>query len=114
MAIKHQRDELTTPRGLLAALQRVFPEFGDDELIRNVESGEGNLHTVMTEFRGSFRSEECTSRQLTDFTVLLAECVAEQDLLENAVGTCFLEALGRKDPLWKLLPPKVKAYIRAH
>jgi hypothetical protein len=98
----------------MSALQDMFPDFGDEELAQEIETGEASLHTVMAEFRGSFRSAASTDRQLTSLSALIAECVRTRDLLENAVGTCFLEALKRNERVWKFLPPEVKAYIRAY
>src|SRR3954464_8693661 len=97
------REDLLNPEGLLSALRGLFPQFGDGELLNEVETGEANLHTIMHEF-SSFDFTAGTERQLTGLAALLRECVAERDLLENAVGTCFLEHLGQIDKgksLWK-------------
>jgi hypothetical protein len=114
VAVRYQRDALTTPRGLLSALQDLFPDFGDEELSQDIETGEASLHAVIAEFRGFFSSAASTDRQLTSLSTLIAECVRTPDLLENAVGTCLLEALERNDRLWKFLSPEVKAYARAY
>ena len=104
-----------SPQGLLSALRGWFPQFGDGELLNEVETGEANLHTVMREF-SSFDFTSGTERQLTGLAALRRECVAETDLLENACGTCFLEHLRQIDKrkaLWNVLPAEVQAYVRA-
>jgi hypothetical protein len=115
MAVRHTRDDLATPDGLLTALQRLFPAFGDDELVAVVQSGEANLHTVVIEFSSSFDASASTQSQLTGLASLMSLCVAAKDELENAVGTCFLEhlrQLDRRRILWKYLSPDVRSYVQ--
>jgi hypothetical protein len=117
MAVRFTRDDLLSPDGLLAALRALFPDFGDDELVADIQSDAANLHTVMIEFCGWFRAAAATESQLTGLGSLMSHCVATTDSLENAVGTCFLEHLRRIDRrrlLWKCLPQDVKSYVRTH
>lgn len=117
MAVRYQREDLTSPAGLLSALQDLFPDFGDEELLEEVRSGDANLHTVMSDFSSSFNASSAEQSQLAGLASLISQCVAIPDRLENAVGTCFLEHLRQIDGgafLWKCLSPEVKAYVRTH
>ena len=117
MAARYHRSELLSAKGLLAALGSIFPEFGDEELIREIEAGEASLHAIMREFAYSFRAATSTRAQLIDLASLVGQATAETDTLENAVGTCFLEHLhqiDRQGMLWEYLSPEVKAYVRRH
>lgn len=117
MTVKYSRDDLVTPDGLLAALQNLFPDFGDEGLFADIRSGDASLHGVMLEFSSSFNANAADPSQLAGLATLLNQCVGVPDSLENAVGTCFLEHLHQIDKhrvLWKRLPPDVKAHLRAH
>jgi hypothetical protein len=117
MAVTHQREELVSPGGLLAALRSLFPTFGDEELLREISTGDASTHTVLMEFSGSFDAASAEPSQLAGLASLLRQCVAVPDCLENAAGTCFLEHLHQTDKrglLWKLLSPVVFAYVRIH
>lgn len=117
MAVRYSRGDMASPGGLLAALQTVFPDFGDNELVADIHSSEANLHTVMREFSSSFKAAEATPQQLTGLSSLLSEVVTATDELENAVGTCFLEHLRQIDPrgiLWACLAAEVRNYVRTH
>lgn len=111
------RNALMTPTGLLAALQGIFPDFGDGELAERILAEDATVHTVMFEFAGSFRAGSQSSSQLNRLASLLTLCITETDALENAVGTCFLEHLrqiDRERVFAKQMPNDLKAYIRSH
>jgi hypothetical protein len=117
MAVRFTRDELASPASLLAALQALFPDFGDEELAADIQSGEANLHTIMMEFASFFRAAAAKPAQLSGLASLMGQCVAATDELENAVGTCFLEHVRQTDRpgiFWKCLSPDVKTYIQTH
>lgn len=117
MTTNYRREDLERPDGLLTALRSLFPNFGDQELLREVRSGEANLHAVMQEFSSSFRAASTEPSQLAGLACLIGQCVSARDDLENAVGTCFLEHLRQIDKgglLWKRLSPEVRAYVGGH
>jgi hypothetical protein len=113
MVAKYSREELLTPIGLMSALQNLFPDFPDADLVGRVDTGEANLHTVMMEFCGSFDAARSKESQLAGLANLMRQCISTPDDLENAAGTCFLEALGPRDAFWRHLPADIKSYIRA-
>lgn len=115
MAVKFDRAVLQAPEGLLATLQSLFPDFGDDELRDAVRSDDASLHMVMAEFASSFRPNALSSQQLDSLASLISCSVSVSDNLENAVGTCFLEHLHQVDReaiFMKQLPNDVRAYLR--
>jgi hypothetical protein len=116
MAVKYEREALTTPGGLTAVLQDLFPHFADQEFLEELQTGETNLHTVMREFCSSFDAARSSEAQLIGLAKLMKESISEDDNLANAVGTCFLEHLrqvDRKNMFWKYLPADVRSHIRA-
>lgn len=116
MAKQYPREELATPVGLLTALQDLFPDFSDDELAKDIRSGEASLHTVMREFSSAFRAASTKPPQLAGLASLVGQCVSASDELENAVDTCLLEHLRQIDKggvLWAYLSPEVRAHVRA-
>ena len=116
MAVRYTRGDLATPDGLLTALQRLFPDFGDEELVAASKAGEATLHTIMIEFSCAFDASASTQSQLTGLASLMSQCVTATDKLENAVGTCFLEHLrqiDRRRIFWKCLSPDVRSYVQA-
>ncbi|HEV2547764.1 MAG TPA: hypothetical protein VGU20_10530 [Stellaceae bacterium] len=106
------------PRQLIAFLQEIFPNFGDDDVIREAESSDNGLHAVMRAFAGylSARRTEPAAHQLRSLGHLLDEAVALDDRLEEAVSTCLLEHLRQIDHYKALAPylsPRAKARTRA-
>ncbi|MGH6862106.1 MAG: hypothetical protein ACRECY_17795 [Phyllobacterium sp.] len=115
MAVHYSREVLTEPIALLSALQNLFPDFVDEELVQDIHSGDAGLHTVIRAFASSFDASTARPSQLAGLARLIGHCVAFPDRLENAVGTCFLEHLHQIDGqgvLWKFLSPDVVAYMR--
>jgi hypothetical protein len=114
---QYSREDLMSPEALLSAPRELFPQFGDDELVEDVASGEATLLPVMSDVCSEFDAIRSEERQLAQLASLLQECVRIEDNLENAVGTCFLEHVDRSarhNPLWSHLAPEVKTYIRTH
>ena len=117
MGFKVQRQQMQEPAGLLSTLRGIAPDFGDPEFLGDVETGEANLHTVWTEFGSYFLPEAWEPAKLSRLATLVHECVAVQDNLENATGTCFLEHLRQRDRrgvFRRYLSPEVKDYMRIY
>lgn len=106
-----------TPPELIASLQAIFPEFGSEEILHELETSDYDLHTVMHLFAEYFGTEGSTAseRQLRALGGLIDEAVARDDQLENAVSTCMLEHL-RQIKAYKILSPYLsrKAKQRTH
>ena len=94
------------PMTLLALLQEIFPQFGDEEIAQEVEESEVGLHCLMRNFTEYFGSlgGRASEEQLRALAALLDEAVSVDDVLENAVSTCLLEHLGQIDRLEALRP----------
>jgi hypothetical protein len=107
-----------TPKQLLASLRNIFPDFGDGDIVQDVEESHVSLHTVVRHFNDYFGATriEPSDRQLASLGQLLSEAVAVDDILENAVATCLLEHLhqvGRYRSLAPYLSKRTKARTRA-
>jgi len=117
MAETNSRQALMAPLGLMSALGQLFPDFPDECLREDVQAGEASLHTVMTDFGSTFDAASSDEAQLRGLAEIVSECVREIDVLENAVGTCFLEHLRQRDRrsiFRKYLSPEVKTYMRTY
>ncbi|QOV93023.1 hypothetical protein [Novosphingobium sp. ES2-1] len=100
---------------MASALTEIFSDFWDDETQENYLDGDCTLHTVMFEFSSYFVAASANPAQLQWLARLIEECIAIDDSLENAIGTCFLEhlpAIDREGHLTRHFSPAVKHYIR--
>jgi len=83
-----------TPEELLNRLFVIFPQFRNqyDGSIRDQSS---TYHSVLMAFTPFFGSElaSFSQAQLRSFGELINEAVKQNDVLENALGTCLLEHL---------------------
>jgi hypothetical protein len=106
-----------TPQELIASLEAIFPEFGSEDILHDVETSDYGLHSVMRLFTEYFGTEGSTAAegQLRALGGLIDESVAVDDQLENAVSTCMLEHL-RQIKVYKTLSPYLsrKAKQRTH
>ena len=87
------------PETLMAALKEIFPQFGNDDVVKDVEASDHGLHCAMRRFADYFGSAgtDISDRQARSLGGLLDQAVASDDVLENAVSTCFLEHLRQMD-----------------
>ena len=95
------------PIQLLRSLKGIFPQFGDEEVVADLQGAFGTgLHCVMRHFTDYFSEthSQSTERQLSALGRLLDDAVTVDDNLENAVATCLLEHL-RQINAYKLLSP---------
>jgi hypothetical protein len=99
---------------VIAWLSRV-PEFGDDLLEQASGAEDENLafHRVMHVFTYSFGkfASSLSVAQLRQLAALINACVEIDDVLENAVATCFLEHLHQVGAL-KVLRPYLSTKAR--
>jgi hypothetical protein len=106
-----------TPQELSASLEAIFPEFGSEDVLHDVETADYGLHSVMRYFAEYFGAEgsNASEKQLQALGGLIDEAVAVDDQLENAVSTCMLEHL-RQIKAYKILSPYLsrKAKQRTH
>jgi hypothetical protein len=85
-----------TSDNLLESLVGVFPQFRDEW-----ESGEASqsLHHVIGRFAVFFgrHAQSLTDKQLTTLGQFINQAVMNDDMLGNALSTCFLEHLHQVD-----------------
>src|SRR6187401_3138122 len=88
-----------TPRELRTALISICPAFAadlpDDELEERERDGTATFHFVMQPFTTYFGTGQAalSEKQLKQLADLINRAVENEDDLENAVVTCFLEHL---------------------
>ena len=111
----------TSPADLRDQLIAIFPEFraewyeDDNEFI---EDGRFSYHGLMIAFSNYFSCHitEVSEQQRRALSDLFNEAVAEDDDLENAVATCFLEHMHQMrvaKSFWPFLSPLAKAKSHA-
>ena len=104
-----------SPTILRDRLVECVPEFADDLRAGGPDAGDEDVtfHRVMHDFTYTFG--KCASSlsvdQLSKLATLINACVEIDDVLENAVGTCFLEHLHQVCAL-KVLHPYLSAKAR--
>jgi len=107
----------STARELWTRLTTLFPEFTEYHSVEDLEDSERDeaaiLHSVMFPFTQFFggRHTTFTEKRLSTLATLLNEAVALDDVLENAVSTCFLEDLHQIRG-YKALAPHLNAVAR--
>lgn len=92
-----------TPQLLLCQILVMLPEFaahwnGPENYCRN-NDGSFTMHGVFMELTGFFleRSDTLLPDQVANFGKFLSECMASNDEeLDNATATCFLENIAGK------------------
>jgi hypothetical protein len=89
------RDQLLEPKQLLTFLKATFFDFGQDDLVQEVESSAHGLHCVSYHFTEYFSTHHRTfsTHQLQQLGRLINDAVSLDDNLENVVSTCLLEHL---------------------
>jgi hypothetical protein len=109
---------LVSQADLVSALTAIFPAFArawdaDNEAD---EFRSDSQHSVYMTFLPFVSRAQTDAKQLTRLAWLLSDAVAAGGDAENAVDTCFFEALGRRDDLARqlgpLLDPAARAYLR--
>ena len=111
------RDQIADVSGLLAALCQIFPDAGgfpSEELVDEIASGDANHHTILSEFRSTFREEQASAEQIEALAKLAELSFSLPDTLENAWMTCFFEHRQRRGPLWSALSTEAKTYVKTH
>jgi hypothetical protein len=98
--------------GLL--LPSFIADFEDPNPLPEEEDEPETFHRVMQEFTYSFSkmANSLSATELQQIGNLVNESVAQNDILENAVATCFLEHLHQVNAL-KPLRPYLSAKARA-
>lgn len=102
---------------LLDDLVRIFPDFADYWKVDTAddEYPYTSLHSVYMSFLPFVVKARLTEKQWKLLARHLSDAVAEGGDRENAVDTCFFEAL-RKDSFSRLLKPflskEAKSYVR--
>ncbi len=75
-------------------IMKLFPEF-QDELFEELDPNRQNLHGLFQDFTyyyGKYHST-ISNKNLIHFAELINQSVTKNDVLENAISTCFLEHL---------------------
>ncbi|MGH8618199.1 MAG: DUF7674 family protein [Burkholderiales bacterium] len=94
----------------------IFPDFQpyweDEDNPHIEEDGKFAFHAVMLEIRDYFGQQFKTfsEKQILAFSSFLNDAVLQDDKLENAVSTCFLESSGKgkRNKLWPYLNATAK------
>ena len=86
----------TTPEELRDQLYAIFPDFQEEWDIEDnefIDDGRFTYHGLMLAFHDyiTVRIPELSQRQVQTFAELLNTAVAQDDDLENAISTVFLE-----------------------
>ncbi|CAG7855901.1 hypothetical protein MCAMS1_00202 [biofilm metagenome] len=101
----------TNTEGLLEHLTLLFPSFG--VYIRNEELGHGGLtyHSIMSSFSYYFSRSSFTEKQLKKLGDFINQSVINEDSIENAISTGFLEHL-RQINKYALIAPYLSALAK--
>jgi hypothetical protein len=102
----------TTPAELLEQLFAIFPQYRTN-FAGPIHDGEPTYHSVLLAFTSFFGAQVASfsEAQLRSFGELVNRAVEQDDLLENAFGTCLLEHL-HQIKAWHALKPHLSKIAR--
>jgi hypothetical protein len=87
---------------VVSLLASTLPKFDASWAVWCEDNDEPGLHSAYNAAREAHADESLSELQIKMFALIINEAVAAGGRSENAVSTCFLEAMGR-DPAEKLL-----------